>query len=76
MKTIHEVVNVGEDRRLTMTLPHDISPGKHTVVLVIDESRDSVPSSTSMDDFRSHDVGPWPESFTASREEINGEGGR
>jgi hypothetical protein len=76
MKTIHAVVNVGDDRRLTLTLPPDILTGKHTVVLVIDESRDSVPSSTSMDDFPSHDVGYWPEGFTASREQIYGEDAR
>jgi hypothetical protein len=76
MKTIHAVVNVGDDRRLTMILPLDISPGEHTVVLVIDESRPSVPPSTSMNDFPSHDVGPWPEGFTASREEIYGDDGR
>ncbi len=76
MKTIHAVVNVGDDRRLTMTLPLDISPGEHTVVLVIDEGLPPVAPSKSMDDFPSHDVGPWPEGFTASREEIYGEGGR
>jgi hypothetical protein len=76
MKAIHAVVNVGDDRRLMMTLPLDISPGEHTVVLVIDENLPSVPSPMSMNDFPSHDVGPWPEGFTASREEIYGENGR
>lgn len=76
MKTIHAGVNVGDDRRLTMTLPLDISPGERTVVLVIDESLPSAPSPMAMNDFPSHDVGPWPGGFTASREEIYGEDGR
>ncbi len=73
MRTIHAVVHVGDDRRLTMALPLDISPGEHTVVLVIDEAPPrSVPPAKLMNDFPSHDVGPWQEGFTASREEIYG----
>jgi hypothetical protein len=37
MRTIQQVVTVTPDNQLIIQLPVDISPGKHKVVLVIDE---------------------------------------
>lgn len=75
MKTIQTMVRVGEDRKLTVQLPEDVPPGEHAVVVVIDE-RPGPGAPFTMKDFPSHDVGPWPEGFTARREEIYGDDGR
>ncbi len=46
MQSIETVVNVNQDHLITIALPHDISPGKHRVVLVIDEATsDDKPAS-------------------------------
>jgi hypothetical protein len=37
MRTIKTTVTVTDDQQITITLPSDIIPGKHRVVLVIDE---------------------------------------
>jgi hypothetical protein len=49
MQSIETVVNVNQDRVITIALPHDISPGKHRVVLVIDDAT-SGDISASVDD--------------------------
>jgi hypothetical protein len=38
MRTIETTVTVTDDQQIIMTLPPDIMPGKHRVVLVIDET--------------------------------------
>ncbi len=38
MRTIETTVTVTDDQQIIMTLPSDIMPGKHRVVLVIDET--------------------------------------
>jgi hypothetical protein len=38
MKTIKTIVTVTSSRQITITLPSGISPGKHEVLLVIDEN--------------------------------------
>ncbi len=46
MQSIETVVNVNQDHIITIALPHDISPGKHRVVLVIDDATsDDKPAS-------------------------------
>lgn len=49
MQSIETVVNVNQDHIITIALPHDISPGKHRVVLVIDDET-SDDKSASIDD--------------------------
>lgn len=49
MQSIETVVNVNQDRIITIALPRDISPGKHRVVLVIDDAT-SDDKSASADD--------------------------
>lgn len=49
MQSIETVVNVNQDHIITIALPHDISPGKHRVVLVIDDAL-SDDKSVSVDD--------------------------
>ncbi|GEM_PF-522854 len=48
MQSIETVVNVKQDRIITIALPHDISLGKHRVVLVIDDAPSD--KSASIDD--------------------------
>lgn len=38
MKTIETTVTVTSEQQITITLPSDIAPGKHRIVLVIDET--------------------------------------
>jgi hypothetical protein len=72
MKTIQTTIVVDAEGKATLLLPSDVAPGLHQVVVVIDEpSRTRVPLT-----FSAHDVGPWPEGFTARREEIYGDDGR
>ena len=72
MRTIETIVTVDEHGMATLRMPPDVTPGDHKVVVVIDEAtrRRALPGLSS------HDVGPWPEGFTASREEIYGDDGR
>lgn len=49
MQSIETVVNVNQDRIITIALPRDISPGKHRIVLVIDDAT-SDDKSASIDD--------------------------
>ncbi len=49
MQSIETVVNVNQERIITIALPHDISPGKHRIVLVIDDAI-SDDKSASIDD--------------------------
>lgn len=49
MQSIETVVNVNQERIITIALPHEISPGKHRVVLVIDDAT-SDDKSASIDD--------------------------
>ena len=43
MKTINVIVNVPEERVITVKLPQEVSPGEHRIVMVIDEAA-SLPS--------------------------------
>lgn len=49
MQSIETVVNVNQERIITIALPHEISPGKHRVVLVIDDAT-SEDKPASVDD--------------------------
>ena len=49
MQSIETMVHVNQERIITIALPHDISPGKHRIVLVIDDAP-SDDKSTAIDD--------------------------
>ena len=66
MRTIETVVTVDEHGMATLRMPPDVTPGEYKVGVVIDEATKVRAPLT----FSSHDVGPWPEGFTASREQI------
>ena len=75
MRTIETTAEVTPEHTLTIQLPADIPPGPHRVVLVI-ESGEPAPGPRLPFNLRPVDIGPWPEGFTASREQIYGDDGR
>jgi len=75
MKTIEAIVNVSQDRTLTVQVPEDIPPGEHKVVIVIDETiQDSKKKVTF--DLPTHDFGSWPEGLSLRREDMYDNNGR
>ena len=74
MKTIETTAVIGEDRILQVQLPQDVTPGRHHVAVVIDEP--SAPTSKTLDDFPTIDVGPWPDGLSLRREDMYGDDGR
>ena len=72
MRTIETTVVIDENHRASIDFPADVLPGPHRVVLTIEEEVPVRPPLT----FSAHDVGPWPEGFTVSREQIYDDSGR
>ncbi|MBX9579504.1 MAG: hypothetical protein K2X87_04280 [Gemmataceae bacterium] len=67
MRTIETTAVVGPDHTITVKLPDDIPPGEVRVFV-------TVPSATGLPfGLQPIDIGPWPEGFTASREQLYGE---
>lgn len=75
MRTIETTGVVAADHTLTVAVPADIPPGAVRVVVVIENG---VPPGTRSfpESLILHNVGPWPEGFTVSREQIYGDDGR
>lgn len=47
MRTIRIKAKVGKDRKLTVSLPEDIAPGEHSIVMVIEDgvqAKDAAPT--------------------------------
>jgi hypothetical protein len=76
MKTIQTQAIVTDDRTVTLQLPEEITPGLHTLVVVIDERVARPESALTLDDFPVIDVGPWPEGLSLRRGDSYGDGGR
>ena len=74
MKTIETTAVIGNDRTLSLQLPPDITPGQHHVVVVIEELLPA--KTTSLDDFPTIDLGPWPAGLSLRREDMYGDDGR
>ena len=74
MKMIQTTIEVDEQRKATIQLPTDVSPGPYQAVVVIEDREPAVARAPLT--FSAHDVGPWPEGFTVRREEIYGDDGR
>ena len=75
MRTIVTTATVTEDGTLTVHAPPGIPPGRHRVVVVIEEplapNRERPPL-----DFPVHDSGPWPEGLSLRREDMYDDWGR
>lgn len=72
MRTIKTTVIVTDDQQVTITLPKDIIPGKHRVVLVIDETPLAVdvnthkqPLKLNVDEWKH-----WPSECNFRREDL------
>jgi hypothetical protein len=80
MRTIEATAVVTPDRTITVQLPHDVPVGQCKVVVVVEpipqpSSPPPVPGTLPLG-LTPIDVGPWPEGFTVSREQIYGDDGR
>jgi hypothetical protein len=75
MRTIETTAVVTEDGKLTLTLPPDIAPGKHQVVIVLEEQV-SVKNTRRPLDLPVRDYGPWPENFSLRRGDMYDDWGR
>jgi hypothetical protein len=76
MKAIETTVVVGEDHKVTLQLPPDVTPGPHHVIVVVDGPRGQQPSTWTMADWPVHDAGLTDPDFTMRREELYGDNGR
>jgi hypothetical protein len=74
MKTIETTIEVDDQQKAMIHLPADVKPGPYRAVVVIERHEPAVARAPLT--FSAHDVGPWPEGFTARREEIYGDDGR
>ena len=73
MKTIETNATVTQDGKLTVPVPHDIPPGKHQVVVVIDEGQVAKEKRLPLK-FSAYPVGLFSESFTFRREDLYDDG--
>ena len=75
MRTIETTAVVTEDGKLTITLPPDVAPGEHQVVIVIAEQV-SVKGTRPPLDLPVRDYGPWSENLSLRREDMYDDWGR
>jgi len=75
MKTIQTQMDVPGTGTLTVPVPLDIPAGKHSVLVIIDETPLQRKTS-SLDDFPVDTVGQWPDNLSLSRGELYGDDGR
>lgn len=76
MLTIEATATVSRDRKLVMPVPKDILPGKHKVVVVIDEQVSEPSQEGDVLDLPVHDLGPWPSGLSLRREALYDDAGR
>jgi hypothetical protein len=78
MKMIQTTIEVDDERRATIQLPADVTPGSHQAVVVIEDRDPAAPRpQPTMVDFPRHDVQVnLPEDFTFRREQIYDDSGR
>ena len=75
MRAIETQGIVHPDGQLSVRVPSDIAPGKHKVVVVIDEEPTDRPQRSQIE-FPVIDPGPWPAGLSLRREDIYGDDGR
>lgn len=71
MRTIETTGVVNADHTITLKLPDDFPIGRQRVHVTLVDPPELNPPPLIM-----IDVGPWPEGFTVSREQIYGDDGR
>ena len=75
MVRIETTIEVDEQGRAVVQLPAGLKPGPHRAIVILFDETETAPTPSMMDDFPRHEI-PWPEGFTARREEIYGDDGR
>jgi hypothetical protein len=77
MRTIETTATVNEDGTLVVAVPPDVRPGRHRVVVVIEETNGRTATEERPPfDFPVHDSGPWPEGLSLRREDMYDDWGR
>ena len=75
MRTIETTATLTDDRTLMVSVPVDLEPGQHRVVVVVDEQ--PIPTGQPRPlELPVHDLGPWPEGLTLRREDLYDDWGR
>ena len=69
MRTIETIATVTEDGTLSARMPPDIRPGRHQVVVVIEDAVVQ-PGERPLLDLPLYDSGPWPEGLSLRREDM------
>ncbi len=75
MRAIETIGTVTADGTLTVQAPAGVAPGKHRVVVVIEEAPGPEWERSAFD-FPVHDSGPWPEGLSLHREDMYDDWGR
>lgn len=78
MKIVELVGTVTVERtlHLTVQLPFDVSPGKHRIIVVIDQNPLAGNQVRTPLDFPVDNYGPWPAKLSLNREALYNEAGR
>jgi hypothetical protein len=75
MRTIETTATVTADGTLTVEVPPDIPPGRHHIVMLIDE-QPAPPAVPPPCDVPVLHVGAWPAALSLRREDLYGDDGR
>ena len=75
MRIIETTAVVTSEGTITLQVPPDISPGKHKVVIVIEE-QPTQKEKRPLLDLPAHDYGLWPANLSLRREDMYDEWGR
>ena len=75
MQAIQTVATVLEDGTLSVPQLRSLSPGRYEVVIIVNDAEPLLTHRPPLE-LPVHDSGPWPEGFTARREEIYDDWGR
>jgi hypothetical protein len=75
MKAIEATATVPRDGTLTVSIPVELQPGQHRVVVVVEEApvHQKVPAPLDLPTLK---VGQWPQDLSLRREDIYGDWGR
>lgn len=75
MRTIQTILDVATNGEATLKLPSEVTPGRHNAIVLISEAHPT-PAGEADWDLPVHDLGPWPDELSLSRECLYGDDGR
>jgi hypothetical protein len=76
MKTIEMEIEITGSGEINVPVPSGIRPGKHAVLVIVDERECEPTPSRLMVDFPVDSVGTWPSGLSLRREDLYGDRGR